>query len=267
VHDDFSPVEIGSFRNVDAADPNALIAYLDAVSQLGAEEKRKSYEALRLTTGMSVLELGCGTGDDARAIAELVGASGKVCGIDSSSAMVDAARARGVPANVTFLEGRAESLPFEDASFDAARAERVFQHLDDPQSAARELRRVMRDGGMAFVLDPDWETVLMSGADRALTRRIVRAMMERIANPSAGSSTPAMLRTAGFRVVTATPVLSTPSLARAYDLFLGAAIDYAISAGAVDPADAAAWLRALLEAEQRGEFLCAVTAVATLATA
>lgn len=265
--DDFTRAEIASFRDVDTADPKRLIAYLDAVTQLSAEEKRRSFDALGLRAGMSVLDVGCGTGDDVRAIAEIVGPSGSVCGIDSSAAMLDAARSRGIPANVTFVDGRAESLPFPGAHFDAARAERVFQHLAEPQLAAQELRRVLRDGGKAFVLDPDWETVLIAGADRNITRRIVRALAERVANPSAGGNTPSLLRAAGFRTVTATPVLSTPGLARAYDLFLGASLDYAIASNAVNADEATTWLRGLLEAEQRGEFLCAVTAVATLATA
>ncbi|MGH7684746.1 MAG: hypothetical protein ACREMT_10405, partial [Vulcanimicrobiaceae bacterium] len=96
---------------------------------------------------------------------------------------------------------------------------------------------------------------------------IVNALGKRLANPYAGGNTPSLLREAGFQEVLATPVLSTPTLARAYDLFLGAAIDYALSAGTVGATDAGPWLRALLEAEQRGEFLCAVTAVVTLATA
>ena len=265
--DDFTRAEIASFRDVDAADPKALIAYLDAVSHISAEEKRRGFDALGLRAGMSVLDVGCGTGDDVRTIAGIVGPSGSVCGIDPSAAMLEAARSRGVPGNVTFVEGRAESLPFPAAHFDAARAERVFQHLDEPQLAARELRRVLRDRGKAFVLDPEWETVLIAGADRHVTRRIVRALAERLANPSAGGSTPSLLREARFRTVTATPVLSTPALARAYDLFLGAALDYAISSDAVNADEATTWLRGLLEAEQRGEFLCAVTAVATLATA
>jgi len=267
VPDEFSPAEIASFRDVDTGNPEALIAYLDAVTRISADEKRRGFDALGLRAGMSVLDVGCGTGDDVRAIAEIVGLAGSVRGLDSSAAMIEAARSRGVPASAAFVEGRAESMPFESASFDAARAERVFQHLDEPQLAARELRRVLRDGGRAFVLDPDWETVLIAGAERSLTRRIVHALMQRLANPSAGGSTPALLRDAGFRSVTATPVLSAPALARAYDLFLGAAIDYAIAAKTLTAQDAAAWLRALLEAEQRGEFLCAVTAVATLATA
>ena len=265
--DDFTRVGIASFRDVDAADSKALIAYLDTISQALSEEKRRSFDALALRTGMSVLDVGCGTGDDARAIAEIVGPSGNVCGLDSSIAMLEAARSRGVPGNVTFVEGRAESLPFPDARFDAARAERVFQHLGDPQLAARELRRVLRSGGKAFVLDPDWETVLIAGADRGITRRIVHALAERLANASAGGNTPGLLRAAGFSAVVATPVLSTPVLARSYDLFVGAAIDYALSSNAVNADEIALWLRSLLEAEQRGEFLCAVTAVATLATA
>src|SRR5579872_1062657 len=120
---------LADFTNADASNPSALIAYLDAVSRAGVEDKRRTYEAQGLAAGMRVLDVGCGTGDDVRAIAEIVGTSGKVVGIDPSAAMIREARTRGVPGNVEFLEASAESLPFESASFDASRAERVFVHL------------------------------------------------------------------------------------------------------------------------------------------
>ena len=259
-------MDIAGFHNVDESDPRALIAYLDAVTEISIEEKRRSYEALRLSPGMTVLDIGCGTGDDVRALAELV-APGHACGVDVSAVMIEKARSRGVPENVTFVEGRAEELPFDPAAFDAVRAERVFHHLTRPEAAARELRRVLRDGGRTFVQDPDWETLLIGGVERERVRQIAASLCAHLANPSAGSSTPGLLRAAGFASVVAVPMLSAPTLARAYDLFLGSAIDYAVSDGTLGAQEAAAWLRELLDAERRGEFLCAVTSVVTLATA
>ena len=75
-----------------------------------------------------MLDVGCGTGDDVRAIAEIVGALGHVVGIDPSTAMIDESNARGLPSNATFGVGSAYTLPHADGSFDAVRADRVMQH-------------------------------------------------------------------------------------------------------------------------------------------
>lgn len=244
-----------------------LIAYLDSVARTSVEDKRSSYDALGLAAGMSVLDLGCGTGDDVRAMAEIVGPRGRACGVDASAAMIAEAQARGTAENVEFLQARAEALPFEFASFDACRAERIFQHLSNPQAAALELRRVLRANGLAYVLDPDWETLLVRGADVDATRRITRALAARLANPWAGSNVPGLLLRAGFRSVVATRRVATPSFAPAFDLFLASAIDCAIADTVVSSEEAAAWLRSLAEAALRGEFFCAIMSVAALATA
>jgi len=256
---------IADFHDVDSSDSSFLITYLDAVNRGAGNDKRRSYEALQLAEGMRVLELGCGTGDDVRAIAQIVGPRGRVIGVDSSAAMIAEAQARGTPSNVEFLQARADALPFEAASFDACRAERIFQHLSNPEIAASELRRVLRIDGRAFVLDPDWETLMIAGADITITRRMTRALADRLAYPLAGRNALALLRRAGFRCVITAPLVAAPTLAAAHDLFLTSAIDSAIAAGTVTTEEAATWLRALAEAEQRGEFFCAIMSVATLA--
>ena len=52
----------------------------------------------------------------------------------------------------------ATELPFPDASFDASRSERMFQHLKDPDAVFGEMVRVTKPGGRIVVLDPDWGT-------------------------------------------------------------------------------------------------------------
>ncbi len=262
---DKSQPNVADFHDVDASDPAFLIAYLDAVNRGAVEDKRRSYDALQLSEGMYVIDVGCGTGDDVRTIAEIVGERGHVIGVDSSAAMIAEARARGVPPNVEFVQAPAEALPFEPASFDACRAERVFQHLSDPESAAAELRRVLRIEGKALLLDPDWETLMIGGADVDITRRMTRAFADSMTSPLAGRNALRVLRRAGFRCVIATPLVSAVTLASAFDRFISSAIDSAVRDGIVGNDEAIAWLHQLTEAEQRGEFLCCVTSVATVA--
>jgi SAM-dependent methyltransferase len=255
------------FQDVDANDAAALIRYLDEISRTFAREKETTYRAQQLRTGMAVLDVGCGIGDDVRAIAKLVNDGGRVVGVDASTAMIEEARARGVPGNAEFIVGRSDALPFPAASFDACRAERVFQHLCDAHATARELRRILRPGGSALVIDPDWETVMISGDMPLVVRRIVRAFTAHLTNPHAGRNALAVLRRAGFEAGTSRPIVSTPTLRQARWLFLDAAIRYAIDQTAVSWPQAEQWLTSLAEAERRGEFFCAVIGVATLAIA
>jgi len=213
---------------------------------------------------MRVLDVGCGTGDDVRQIAALVADGGFVAGIDPSATMIDEARARGVPANSQFLLASAYDVPFEDASFDAIRAERVFQHLAEPEKAALELRRLVKPDGTVLLLDQDWDSLSVAGADRETTRRIVRSFSDRFANPWAGREARGLLHRAGFPRVDVAPLIATPTLPIAFDLILKSAVDAALAQETVDSEAAHRWLARLLQADQRGEFYCAVVVVVAL---
>lgn len=178
------PITAVGFSDVDqAADPQNLVKYLDAATALVViqEYKRRSYAYLKLKESDHVLDVGCGTGDDAPEIAQLVGNSGLVVGIDSSDAMITDARKRveGLELPVEFTVGDAHWLEFEDNTFDACRSDRVFQHIDDPRKALVEIVRVSRHGGRIAITDPDWGTLVIDSSDRALTTRILNHYCDR----------------------------------------------------------------------------------------
>src|SRR5216683_1763574 len=97
------------------------ITYLDNVggSQSMQVYKRLSYDLLDLAPGHSVLDVGCGIGDDARALAARVGARGKVTGVDKDLAMIAEAWRRNSSGNlpVEFCLGEAHELEFGDGNF------------------------------------------------------------------------------------------------------------------------------------------------------
>jgi ubiquinone/menaquinone biosynthesis C-methylase UbiE len=255
------------FSDADAADGPALIEYLDNATRNSADRKRATYAAQRLAPGMRVLDAGCGTGDDVRAIAQIVGTNGSVAGIDSSRTMIDEAEGRGVPANAAFSVADAAALPFADGAFDAVRAERLFQHLADPQPAARELRRVLAPAGTVLLLDQDWESLAIAGGTRDVTRRVVRAFVDHLANGWAARESRGMLARAGFVRATSVPAISQPPLPLAFETILRPAMDAAMRDGSLDSNAAQSWLQSLVEADLRGEFFCTVLVVITVGTA
>jgi ubiquinone/menaquinone biosynthesis C-methylase UbiE len=109
---------------------------------------------LHLRKGEKVLDLGTGPGEPALTIAELVGSTGHVTGIDLSENMIAIARrvasARSVP-NADFRVMDSSSLQFEDGIFDAAISSFGFQIFSDPERAARETRRVLKPNGRIAV--------------------------------------------------------------------------------------------------------------------
>ena len=96
-----------------------------------------------------VLDVGCGTGALAYALAPLVG---EVVGVDSSEEYLAAAR-EDAPGNCTFVLGDAAALPFDYGDFDLAGCLRVLHHVPRPELVVAEMARVTRPGGRILIAD------------------------------------------------------------------------------------------------------------------
>jgi SAM-dependent methyltransferase len=97
--------------------------------------------------------------------------------------------------------GDAYELPFPDGSFDAAFAHAVFMHLGDPVRALREIRRVLRPGGVVGLRDPDVTGMIQTPRSPVLDEyRQLRAQAQQYtgANPTVARFYRALLLEAGF---------------------------------------------------------------------
>jgi SAM-dependent methyltransferase len=137
--------------------------------------KQKSYDLLGANPGTHLLDVGCGIGDDARALAERVGRGGRVVGLDSSAVLIEEAHRRGESQHFSleFRVGDVSHLEFPDENFDGCRADRVFMHLENREQALREMVRVTRPGGRIVVREPDWDTLVIDHSDCNLTQHIL----------------------------------------------------------------------------------------------
>lgn len=126
--------------------------------------------------GEHVLEVGCGNGAMARAVARAVPAIREVVAVDASAIMTAEARrllgGRDLP--VRFEVADARHLPFPAASFDRCYATETFVILPDPHRALLELGRVTRPGGRICLWEADCDARALLGSDLDLTRRLTR---------------------------------------------------------------------------------------------
>lgn len=106
-------------------------------------------DAVGVSVGARVLDVGCGTGVVARHAAARVGPRGTVTGVDLNRSMLAVARELGAALDppVTWLEGDATDLPVATVSVDAALCQQALQFVADPAAALAELHRVTVPGG------------------------------------------------------------------------------------------------------------------------
>lgn len=200
------------FATVDGApDPQQFVRYLEGVrGNVGMQAlKRRSYALLEAGAGKHLLDVGCGVGDDVRALARMVGATGRAVGVDNSQTMIEAANraSQGLEFPGVFEQGDLHALPFADATFDGCRAERVLIHSDDPAQALREMARVVRPGGWIVVIEPDLETVMVHLADAALTRKLTVWQCDTARSGRVGRQLPELFQQCGLNEIQVLPTV------------------------------------------------------------
>jgi arsenite methyltransferase len=226
------------------------------------EELRRS---LRASAGESILDVGSGPGFLACELAQEVGASGRVVGVDISSAMNSIASRRvaawGFGDRAEILEGDATALAFADATFDAAVSMQVIEYLAEPDAAFHQLARVLRPGGRIVIIDTDWDSLVWEATDRRRAARIADAWNEHLPDPYLPRSLAPRLRAAGFEVseVRIVPILNTAYDATTFSYNIAALIAAFVPGhGGISEDEASQWLNDLAELQQQGRYFFSV---------
>jgi demethylmenaquinone methyltransferase/2-methoxy-6-polyprenyl-1,4-benzoquinol methylase len=132
---------------------NRIASLLRGVS--GIKERRKAVRRLNLEPGHRALEVSVGTGTNLPLMAEHVGPTGRLVGLDISPAMLARCRRklrqRGLSAHL--VQGEAAHLPFPDGSFDAVLHHGGIAEFGDTKGAVEEMFRVARPGAMVVICD------------------------------------------------------------------------------------------------------------------
>src|SRR5215212_8580833 len=108
----------------------AIYSSADVVAQ-----RRATLNRLGLRPGERVIDIGCGPGFLCEEMAEAVGETGAVVGVELSEDLITLARARNACSWLTYQHGDAQALDVPDASFHVAASAQVLEYLDDPDRA------------------------------------------------------------------------------------------------------------------------------------
>jgi ubiquinone/menaquinone biosynthesis C-methylase UbiE len=233
---------------------------------------REAYlRLIDLPRATAVLEIGCGTGVVARAIAAHDGFAGTVTGIDQSPDFVAVAGTlaadEGVADRVEFAVADAHRLPFGAASFDAAVAHTLISHVRDPLTMLTEAARVVRPGGLVALFDGDYASLTFDCSNPSLGERMEPALQSTImSSPRVMRELPRLLPQAGLRL-TATQA-HVYAEAGSSTFMLNLAETYApltATTGQLPAADVDAWLADQRRAASDGTFFAACNYYAYMA--
>jgi SAM-dependent methyltransferase len=194
------------------AEPEPFTKSLERMNRFQEPEARALISDLQLPAGSSGLDVGCGVGLYTLWLAEAVGATGRVLGIEPTAERAEAARelmGGGIDSGrLEFRAGDGTALDMEARSFDWVWCGDVLHHIVETETALAEFRRVVRPGGRIIVKESQVLSAMFLPGHPELERRIQLAEIERTREEGGGRSflerrqtTLASLRAAGLDAV------------------------------------------------------------------
>jgi len=252
------------WHHVDASgEADRLIQVLEEadLSPGWAELRQTWLDFSGLRSGDRVLDVGCGTGVVTRDLAQRVGHQGHVVGIDPSTRLIEEAVRRieknDLKERIEFRCADGAALPFPDGGFDLVVASAVFGHIPNGPEVLAEMVRVARLAGTVVAFDHDIDTIVINGADRNVTRRIVHAYCDRYFTSGwSGRELYAMFRRVNLDEIKVLPLTFTSTQFDPYwKRMVERLCTVAIKTGVVSEQEAGLWRADLEQKGGEGRFI------------
>ncbi len=221
-------------------------------------------ELLGAREGEALADLGCGPGHLAAELALDVGPCGRVIALDREPGMVKAATARLTGEGSQIVLADVTAVPVADLQLDRAVAIQVLEYVPDVERALSEVRRVLKPGGTAVLVDTDWRSAVWHTDDRNRTDAVLRAWEGHFRHPHLPVMMPGLARSAGFTSVdvVALPMVETQTGADTYSMGMAAAIAHFVAR--TEPVLATGWRDDVKEQSRRGQYFFSLTRFATI---
>lgn len=239
------------------------VDYLTRIVELFGLYKKRAFVFMNLQPGQSLLDAGCGTGDDLLGIHQGMQGQVQLSGVDLDAETLKVARQRAesAGAEIDFQQADLTSLPYTDASFDVVRSDRVFQHLLDPMGVLNEMIRVTRTDGHVVAIDVDWGTLVLDHPQPELTDQITAFARDHHTNGRSGRQLHQWFQKADLKQIEgyADAVCVRDWEIAGYVWGIPALLEKMVASGAATRSDADSWLEDAESHAKRGLFCSSMT--------
>jgi len=233
-------------------------------------QREQFLRALAPRAGERVLDVGSGPGFLAAAMAEAVGLSGVVHGVDISEPLLAVARAHCAHQPwVEFHKADATQLPMGDQAYDAVISTQVLEYIRDVDAALTEICRVIRPAGRVVIVDTDWDSIVWHSPNRERMNRVLAAWEQHAAHPYLPRAMANRLRRVGLRVesMTIIPLFNAEYDPNTYsNRVIDLIVRFVIDRNAITRDEAEAWARELRQSGERGEYFFSLNRYLFVAT-
>ncbi|SEM82907.1 Methyltransferase domain-containing protein [bacterium A37T11] len=236
--------------------------YLENTADFLKNLKQQSYGGFASLQKGTLIDLGCGIGADAINLAKILGEKVNVVGIDHDQELLDKATesAMGLP-NIRFIKKEVWDIPFEDKTVSGVRAERLIQHLSNPEQTFKEIYRVLKAGHPVVVLETVWDSLTFYTKHTSIEQQIRSYLTDnKVNNGWAANNLTSYLKDSSFNEIEVNRFpLTGRSLndARQY-LWIDKIMEEMLTGSYIDQQEYDVFNEALTEADNDSFFLCSL---------
>ena len=241
-----------------------LYQTVDVIAQR-AETLRK----LNLAKGNVIIDIGSGPGFLCESMADIVGSSGRVLGIDLSHDLVQRSTQRNTRRWLSFAVADAIAIGEPDESFDVATCTQVAEYVPEVDKAISEAFRILKPGGRALFVATDWHSIIWHSDDPARMASVMESWEAHCAHPRLPRTFVHRLISTGFALqeVSVFPILNLKWADDTYSKGIAGFIrDFVAKRGDVDGDDLDDWAEELPRLSVQGRYFFSSTRFIFLAS-